>query len=682
MINKALISPKSIAVIGASSQASKPGGKVLVNLIKGGFTGKVYGVNPNPLNIDGVEHISHIDNLPQVDLVILAIPANYCLEVITKLLKNNTKAFIVYSSGFGEAGAEGKILEKKIVDLITKYNACLIGPNCIGIMNENYKGVFTTPIPSYNPKGCELISSSGATAVFIMEAALSTGLSFSNVYSIGNASQISAEDILEYMDINFNENSSKVKLLYLESIKNPVKLMKHATSLIKKGCRIAAIKSGYSAEGGRAATSHTGALATSDIVIRALFNKSGIIYCNGRDELISVACVLQSKKINGKRIAIITHAGGSAVMLTDALCSKGMEVPFINVEKSKSLLSKLNPGSSVANPIDFLATGTAEQLGLIIDFCENLEEIDAIIVVFGSPGLFNVKDVYQVLNNKIQNCKKTIFPVLPSLINAKNEIKGFLTNGHVNFSDELVLGRALPQVYNCPEPTFGMTHLMDMETATIRGIINQAPNGYLSSEQCHELLLACGINMVQELKCDSIENLNSILQKIKFPVVIKVMGPIHKTEVNGVTLNINTSDILKNEFERMMKIEGAIGVIIQPMIDGIELYCGAVKQGNFGHLILAGLGGIFLEVLHDISYGIAPLNSSETLKMIRSLKGYKIIEGYRNGNGLNEALYADAIMRIASLVNIVPEIAELDINPFKANMEQVVAVDARIRIEK
>lgn len=682
MINKELLSPKSIAIIGASSQSSKPGGKVLINLISGGFKGKLYGVNPNPINIVGVEHVRKIDELPQVDLAILAIPANHCLDAINTLLKNNTKAFIVYSSGFGEAREDGKKLEKEILELVKKYNACLIGPNCIGVMNENYKGVFTTPIPSYNPKGCELISSSGATAVFIMEAALSTGLSFSNIYSIGNASQVSAEDILEYMDINFNENSPRVKLLYMESINNPVKFMKHATSLIRKGCKIAAIKSGFSSEGGRAASSHTGALATSDIVIRALFNKAGIIYCSGRDELISVACVLQSKEIKGKRIAIITHAGGSAVMLTDALCSRGMEVPFINEEKSKSLLSKLNPGSSVANPIDFLATGTAEQLGLIIDFCEHLDEIDAIIVVFGSPGLFNVKDAYQVLNDKIQSCNKTIFPILPSLINAKNEIKSFLENGNINFSDELVLGRALPHVYNCPKPTFGMTHLMDMETATIRGIINQASNGYLSSDQCNELLKACGINMVQEYQCDSIEQINSILPKIKYPIAMKVIGPIHKTEVNGVTLNISNSEDLINEFERMIKISDAKGVIIQPMIEGIELYCGAIKQGNFGHLILAGLGGIFVEVLHDISYGIAPLNKTETLKMIHSLKGYDIIKGYRNIRGVNEELYADAIMRIASLVNIAPEIAELDINPFKANMEHVTAVDARIRIEK
>ncbi len=682
MINKALIAPKSIAVIGASSQPSKPGGKVLINLVQGGFNGKIYGVNPNSLNLEGVEHISHIDNLPHVDLAILAIPANQCLDAITILLKNNTKAFIVYSSGFGEAGEEGKKLEKEIVVLITKNNACLIGPNCIGVINENYKGVFTTPIPTFNPNGCELISSSGATAVFIMEAAISTGLSFSNIYSIGNASQISAEDILEYMDLNFNENSPRVKLLYMESINNPVKLMKHASSLIRKGCKIAAIKSGYSAEGGRAATSHTGALATSDIVIRALFNKAGIIYCSGRDELISVGCVLQSKEVVGKRVAIITHAGGSAVMLTDALCSRGMEVPFINEDKSKVLLSKLNAGSSVANPIDFLATGTAEQLGLIIDFCEGLDEIDSIIVVFGSPGLFNVKDAYEVLNNKMKTCKKTIFPILPSLINAKNEINDFLLNGHINFSDELVVGRALPHVFNCPKPTFGMTHLMDMETATIRGIINQASNGYLSVNQCHELLSACGINMVQEFKCDSLDSLNLILPKIKYPVVMKVLGPVHKTEVNGVSLNIIDSEFLKREFERMMNIPESMGVIIQPMVEGIELYCGAVKQGNFGHLILAGLGGIFVEVLHDISYGIAPLNKDETLRMIQSLKGYEIIKGYRNIKGVNEALYADAIMRIASLVNIAPEIAELDINPFKANMETVMAVDARIRIEK
>jgi len=682
MINKYLINPTSIAVIGASNQSNKPGGKVLQNLTEGNYTGKIYGVNPKSLNVTGVEHIKTVEDLPKVDLAILAIPANDCLQAIKNLLLKGTRAFIVYSAGFGEAGEEGSKLDAELKEWVHKYNACLIGPNCIGVINKNYKGVFTSPIPYYFDDGCELISSSGATAVFIMEAAQSTGLRFSNVYSIGNASTVSAEDILEYMDINFKDADPKVKLLYLESINNPVKFMKHASSLIRKGCRIAAIKSGYSAQGGRAASSHTGAMATSDIVIRSLFNKAGIIYCNGRDELIAIACVLQSKPIQGNRVAIITHAGGSAVMLTDALCSRGMEVPLIDAEKSKALLAKLNPGSSVANPIDFLATGTAEQLGLIIDFCDKLNDIDIIIVVFGSPGLFNVHDVYQVLNTKMQTCSKSIFPVLPSLVNAKNEIEQFIANGHVNFPDELILGRALPQVYNCPLPTFGMTHLLEMETATIRGIINQSSNGYLSPAQCNELLTAAGLNVAKEYKIDSLETLENISDKLKYPAVMKVEGPIHKTEVNGVTLNINNKNILLSEFERMMKIPDARGVIIQPMLSGIELYCGAVRQGNFGHLILAGLGGIFVEVLNDVSHGIAPLNQQETEKMIRSLKGYQIIKGYRKMTGVNEPLYADAIMRIASLVNIAPEIAELDINPFKANLNEVVVVDARIRIER
>ena len=318
MINQQLISPQHIAVIGASEHESKPGGKVLFNLLNGGFKGKIYGVNPKQLNIDGVIPVKNINDLPAIDLAILAIPAEYCIQAVKDLIQKNTKAFIIYSSGFGEAGEKGKLLENELVEIITRANACLIGPNCIGVINENYKGVFTTPIPIFDSKGCELISSSGATAVFIMEAAKSTGLRFSNVYSIGNASQISAEDILEHMDKTFDSNSPKVKLLYLESIRNPFKLLKHASSLIKKGCKIAAIKSGHSDAGGRAASSHTGALATSDIVIRALFKKAGIMYCSGRDELISVGCIFQSNALKGNRMAIITHAGGSAVMLTDA----------------------------------------------------------------------------------------------------------------------------------------------------------------------------------------------------------------------------------------------------------------------------------------------------------------------------------------------------------------------------
>ena len=363
MINQQLINPKSIVVVGGSNNVRKPGGKIVKNLLSGKFKGKLLVVNPHEREVQGLNCFSTVDDLPHVDLAIIVIPALKCYNAIKTLIQTKqTKAFIILSAGFGEAGEEGVKAEQKIVEIVNQHNACLIGPNCIGVLNENYNGIFTSPIPEYDKFGCDLISSSGATAVFIMEAGIPLGLKFSEIYSVGNAAQTSVEDVLEYMDNNFDESKdSKIKLLYLESIKNPKKLLKHATSLINKGCKIAAIKAGSTDAGSRAAASHTGALASSDRIVRALFKKAGIVYCSSRDELITVASIFNYKPLKGKNIAIITHAGGSAVMLADALTKGGLNVPPITGKDADSLLDYLYPGSSVSNPIDFLATGTAEQ---------------------------------------------------------------------------------------------------------------------------------------------------------------------------------------------------------------------------------------------------------------------------------------------------------------------------------
>lgn len=683
MITSQLISPRSIAIIGASENTSKPGGKVLQNILEGKFKGPVYAVNKKPINVKGVQCVSEIEQISSVDLAIISIPANQCLDAIKKLIKVGAKAFIIYSAGFSEAGEKGIVIEKEIIDVINNANATLIGPNCIGVINDVYKGVFTTPIPQYDKLGCELISSSGATAVFIMESALLTGLKFSNIYSIGNASQTGVEEILEYMDLTFDpENSPKVKLLYLEHIKNPFKFIKHATSLKKKGCKIAAIKSGFSEAGGRAASSHTGALATSDTVIRALFRKCGIVYCSSRDELIAVAGVFQNKEISGKNIAIITHAGGSAVMLTDALTSNGMSVPPFDPKDTKELLTKLNAGSSVSNPIDFLATGTAEQLGEIIDFCDNYDAVDGMVVVFGSPGLFNVKDVYEVLEVKIKACKKPIFPVLPSLMNAEKEIKHFLSKGRVNFPDEVNLGKALAHVYTSSPVSFDKVVLPEMDIAAIRSIINASLNGFLNQDTCRELLESTGIDLVKQQEFSDNKHIATLKAKMQFPIVMKVIGPVHKTEVGGVILNIHDENQALDAFNQLMEIEDAKGVLVQEMLRGDELYCGAVKQGDYGHVVLCGLGGIFLELLNDTASALAPMNKQEVTSMVESLKGYALIEGYRNKKGLNKDKYIDIIMRIGALVHIAPEISELDLNPILANESQMTVVDVRIKIEK
>lgn len=391
MINEKLFKPESIAIIGASNNILKPGGKIVKNLLEHHFQGKLYPVNPHEVEIQGIPAFSKAENLPEVDLAILAIPAHLCLHATEVLAtQKNVKAIIIISAGFGETSEDGKHLEDKIVDVANQNNVCLIGPNCIGVMTPYHTSVFTTPIPALTSQGCDFISGSGATAVFIIESGIPKGLRFSNVISVGNSIQTGVEDVLEYLDVNYREGeSSKIKLLYIENIDNPDKLLKHASSLIRKGCRIAAIKAGSSAAGSRAASSHTGALMSSDLAVEALFRKAGIVRCFGREELTTVAGVFMCRELTGDRLAIITHAGGPGVMLTDALEDGGLSIPHIEDSPAKQVLKdKLFPGSSVDNPFDFLATGTAEQLGEIIDACENDFDVDGMAVIYGSLVCF------------------------------------------------------------------------------------------------------------------------------------------------------------------------------------------------------------------------------------------------------------------------------------------------------
>lgn len=685
MVNEQLINPASIVIVGGSNDIKKPGGKIVKNCIDGGYQGTLSIVNPKENKVQGIPSYQNIKDIPDTELAILAIPAKYCLSSVQMLLEEkNTKAFIIISAGFSEADEEGAVLEQKISTLIHKHNACLIGPNCIGVSNNHYKGVFTTPIPPFDAGGCDLISSSGATAVFIMEAGIPLGVKFASMYSIGNGAQIGAEEILEYMDMHYVHTvSPPVKLLYLETIKNPGKFLKHASSLINKGAKIAAIKAGSTSEGSRAATSHTGAIASSDMTIRALFKKAGIVYCSSREELISVASIFNYKELKGKNIAIITHAGGSAVMLTDVLSKGGLQIPPITGEEATALQHFLHPGSSVNNPIDFLATGTAEQLGIIIDYCEHkFDHIDAMVVVFGSPGLFDVENVYNVLSVKLDICKKPIFPVLPSIVNAQKEIQTFLAKGNINFPDEVVLGKALAQVYKTPAPTPSEVTLPEIDKETIRHIVDASDDGYLSPERTISLIDATGIPRVPEIIDASKKEFLKKSKEIGFPMVMKVVGPIHKSDHQGVLLNINTATEAETAFDQLMSIKGVIAVMAQPMISGIELFVGVKKETGFTHTILCGLGGIFIEILNDVAAGLSPISKTEATRMIQSLKGYKILQGTRGKKGINETYFIDIIQRISALVSIAPEISEMDINPLIGNSKGITAVDVRIKICK
>ena len=637
MINEQLLNPRSIVVIGGSNNVHKPGGAIVRNIINGGYQGELRIVNPKEDDVQGVKTCHDVKDLPQTDLAVLVVAAKYCPDYVEYLCREKgVRAFVIISAGFGEETHEGALLEQRILDACEQYGAALIGPNCIGLLNRQHHSVFTLPIPKLNPKGVDFISGSGATAVFILESAVSKGLQFNSVWSIGNGKQIGIEDVLQYMDEHFDpETDSQVKLLYIENISNPDKLLFHASSLIKKGCRIAAIKAGSSESGSRAASSHTGAIASSDAAVEALFRKTGIVRCFSREELTTVGCIFTLPPLKGRNFA----------------------VPKIEGPLADELKEKLFPGSSVANPIDFLATGTPEQLGTVIDYCENkFDHIDAIAVIYGTPGLTQLYEAYDVLDQKIKTCQKPVFPILPSQHTAGAEVAEFLAKGHVNFSDEVTLATALSQIMQTPMPAPPEVQLYGIDIPRLNKIImGIKENGYVPPQTVRDILSCAGIPLVPELVSTSKDELIAFAQKVGYPVVAKVVGPVHKSDVGGVALNIRTAEHLALEYDRMMQIEGAT---------------------------LCGLGGIFVEVLKDVSSGLAPLSYGEAYSMIHSLRGYKILKGTRGQKGINEQKYAEIIVRLSTLLRFATEIKEMDLNPLLADENGVVAVDARILIEQ
>jgi len=686
MINQELINPQSIVVVGGSNKTSKPGGNCIRNLLNGKYQGELYVVNPKEDEVQGLKSYKDVRDIPPTDLAIISIPARSCLETITVLAEEKgVKAFIMYTAGFGEETSEGGELEKQIVDVINKNNASLIGPNCIGILNRYHHSLFTLPIPVMSEFGVDMISSSGGTAIFLMESSIRMGLQFNSVWSIGNAAQISVEDVLEYMDEHFDpEKDSKIKLLYIESIKDPDKLLEHTTSLIRKGCRIAAIKSGTSESGSRAASSHTGAMANPDLAVEALFRKAGIVRCFSREELATVGAVFTLKELKGKNIAIVTHAGGPAVILTDALSKGGMEIPRLSGPIADELKQQLLPGSAVSNPIDIIGTGEPKHLAIAIDYCEErFDDIDGIAVIFGSPGLTRVYEAYDVLDQKMRTCKKPIFPILPSVSTAWDETDFFVKKGHVNFSDEVGLADALTKVLKTPQPLANSLELKGVDIPKIRNIIDSIPEpGYIEPKYVQALFKAAGIPMVEELVSDKWKDIKEFAEKVDFPVVAKVVGPVHKSDVGGVVLNIRTQKHLQIEFERLMQIPDARAVMIQPMLKGMELFAGAKYEDRFGHIVLCGLGGIFVEIFKDVASGLAPLATEEALSMIRSLRGYKVFTGARGQKGIDEHQFAKIIVHLSALLRFATDIKELDINPLLATDRGIIAVDARIRIER
>jgi acetyltransferase len=669
MLPHELFFPSSIAVVGASNDIHKPGGKVLANILAGSFDGTVYPVNPRTSPIQGLPALTHPADVPPVDVAILAIPAEAAVQAVTEM--ERTRNFIVLSAGFSESGDAGKEPEERLKAHIDHRRGCLIGPNSIGIMNSHYCGVFTEPVPRFDARGCHLITGSGATACFIMELAIPRGVRFSSVVSVGNSAQTGIEDVLAFLDETAAAHSNPhLILLYMERIDRPGLLLRHARSLSRKGWRIAAIKAGSSDAGSRAASSHTGAMASPDVFVDALFQKAGIIRCAGRQELVDAACALQTASHVGERFAVVTHAGGPGVMLTDALSKNGFDVPHLKGPRFSELLTRLHPGSSISNPIDFLATGTAEQLGHIIDTVGSEAVIDSIAVIFGTPGLVSIDDAYRVLDLKIRERRKPIFPVLPSTLTAHREMSEFISRGHAYFPDETAMAHALAQVARTPPAG------PDVSISNRRHVFTRA--GWLDTDHTGKLLSEFGIATAPYAVVDDADNVLSAVRRIGYPLAMKAEGILHKSDTGAVCLNIMTEGEALRMFDRLQKHTDR--VVVQKMMTGTEIFCGAVYEPGWGHLVSVGPGGIFVEYMRDIQSALAPIDDNEAMGMIRRLRGRSLLKGARGRPAVDETALAQLIVRIGQLVSACDRIVELDLNPVMADGNRLIVVDARIRV--
>jgi acyl-CoA synthetase (NDP forming) len=676
MIQQALLSPNSIVVVGASNDVRKPGGRVLQHLLERGFEGNICVVNPKESTVQGLASYPVVQSVPPVELAILAIPAKAVLEASRILLRDNmTKVLIVLSAGFGESGVTGRALEEELCTMVNERSATLIGPNTIGIMTGAYCGLFTKPIPPCDPGGCNLISASGATACFIMELGIPMGLRFANIFAVGNSAQTGIEEVLEYLDAQFDSAKDPVvQMLYIEKIRDPQKLLRHASSLAAKGCILVAIKSGTTEAGIRAAASHTGAMTTPDVAVDALFRKAGITRCHGRQELVYTAAAALIPKPRGRRVAIVTHAGGPGVMLSDALTVSGFEIPKLPEHISKSLQARLYPGSSVSNPVDFLATGTPDQFACILDSLIPLDDIDAIGVIFGTPGLTPIFEAYDVLHQRIG--QKPIYPIFPSPLTAHEEVRQFIDKGHVCFWDETELARALGRLI--PD-SFGMidgrARVADVrELQKIRSCLSDR---WLSSAECRRLLDASGIPRVPETEVSSLEEAVVAAANAGYPVVAKMSGSGHKTQMGGVVRDIRDRNMLLTAYELLR--EKSPSILIQKMATGLEVFIGVKFETGYGHVISFGLGGTALEVLNDVTFELAPLSALQVTRMIRGLNSYPLLKGYRGQPGLDEHIVAETLLAVSNLVGVLPEIREMDMNPLIGREDSLFCCDVRIR---
>jgi len=680
-----LFNPESIAVIGASNDPLKPGGRVFKNIREQGYKGALWAVNPKALDVQGMPTFETISSLPCApDLAIVAIPAKFVIDTLQALGDKGTRAVIVLTAGFGEKDAQGKEVEMKMLMIGKAAGMAIIGPNCSGFLTHSYKGKFAGIIPQLPGRAVDIISGSGATVDYVMEMAEGRGLSFGIVLNLGNSIQYSVEDLLRMYDEQYGPKNARVLFLYMESVKNPSLLLTHACSLIKKGCAIVAIKSGTTPAGERAAASHTGAMSGSDTAVQALFDKAGIIRVQSKAEFIDTACALVACQgtLANRNVCVITDAGGPGVMMSDAIFRQGLCMAQFKDTTLERLRQVLPAEATLTNPIDCLPSRNADLIDTIITIIseEEKENVGAIAVLIGNSGMSDNAPIYAVIADAMEKSLIPVIPMFTSLATAGEKIDHFRKSGRVYFQDEVSLAVALASISRQPQIFAPLPELSGYDREAIAAIL-KGQNQVLAPQTVDRLMRAAGFKLPDMVTVTDRADLEKACAVIGFPLVLKVVGPLHKSDVGGVRTGVADLNQARVAYDEMMTIQGATGVLLQSMISGTEMILGASREDGFGHLIMFGLGGIYTEVLKDICFALAPLTLSESLKMVQKVKSFPILKGVRGQKAVSIDQVADNLARLGLLVTDFPMIKEMDLNPLKGTFENLYAVDTRIIID-
>jgi acetyl coenzyme A synthetase (ADP forming)-like protein len=694
---KLFFNPRAVAVIGASRQRGTIGGEIFHNLLSFGFNGPVYPVNPTAAVVQSVPAYANVEAIPgPVDLAIIVVPADRVIEVAAGCGRKGVKALVVISMGFSETGSDGQGQQAELVRVCREAGMRLIGPNCMGIINTDPDvRLDATFAPNMPPAGRVGFSSqSGALGLAIIEHANSLGLGISTFVSVGNKADISGNDLLRYWEA---DPGTDVILLYLESFGNPKKFSQIARRVGREK-PIVVVKSGRSAAGARATSSHTGALiAASDVTVDALFRQSGVIRTDTLEELFDVASLLANQPLpRGNRVGIITNAGGPAILCADACEARGLEVPVLSKESQDKLRAFLPAGAGLGNPVDMIASAPAEHYRQAIEIVAGDSNVDALIVIFTPPLVTRAEDVAQETIKAV----KTIDPGKPvlSVFLSAEAAPAALGSGDVripsySFPETAAIALARAARYRQwrerPETLApGFPDVRRDEAAAIVATALLRGDGWLTPEETAKLFSCYGLPLIEQRIVESPERAGAVAADMDGPVALKVIAPgvVHKTEAGGVRLNLLGAGQVREAAEKMTAGLAANGIsptgfLVQRMAStGVEMLVGVVHDPQFGPVVACGAGGVQVELLRDVSIRLTPLSAEDASEMIRGLKTFPLLNGFRGGPVCDVAALEDGLLRTSKMVEDIPQIAELDCNPFVVQEHGAVILDARVRV--